>query len=198
MNGVIISGCVPARGGPVGGTEAASSARYLRTVRQSQPHSRPISTNVAPAACRARKRRMFIQDSVSRIMREVTFGSSAWRWTNRRVTQLKTSRDSTRRATRQVVRRTTYEVVRGQVLPTAGAARDGEGWVSRKVGPNGVVCVGWQQVSVGKHRAGARCDVLVSDQLLQFWIGEELMKTVTRTSSGEVRKKHAQGSRAQV
>jgi hypothetical protein len=31
-----------------------------------------------------------------------------------RVTQLKTSRDSTRRATRQVVRRTTYEVVRGQ------------------------------------------------------------------------------------
>jgi len=76
--------------------------------------------------------------------------------------------------------------------------RTGEGWVSRKVGRNGIVCVGWQQVSVGKHRAGARCDVLVSDQLLQFWIGEELMKTVTRTSSGEVRKKHAQGSRAQV
>src|SRR5215207_2457988 len=81
MNGVIISGCVPARGGPVGGTEAASSARYLRTVRQSQPHSRPISTNVAPAACRARKRRIFIQDSVSRIMSRAPFGLSAWRWT---------------------------------------------------------------------------------------------------------------------
>src|SRR5215210_208769 len=71
MNGVISCGWVPARGGPSGGTEAASSARYLRTVRQSQPHSRPISANVAPAACRARKRRMFIQDSVSRIMSRV-------------------------------------------------------------------------------------------------------------------------------
>ena len=73
--------------------------------------------------------------------------------------------------------------------------RTGDGWISRKVGRNGVVCVNWQQVSVGKHRAGSRCDVLVSDQLLQFWIGAELMKTVTRTGSGEVRKKHAQGAR---
>jgi hypothetical protein len=55
--------------------------------------------------------------------------------------------------------------------------------------------VDWQQVSVGKHRAGDRCDVLVTEQLLQFWIGEELMKTVIRTGSGEVRKKHAQGGR---
>jgi transposase InsO family protein len=84
---------------------------------------------------------------------------------------------------------------RRKPVPPTASSRDGEGWVSRKVGRNGVVCVGWQQVSVGKHRAGARCDVLVGDQLLQFWIGEELMKTVTRTSSGEVRKKHAQGSR---
>jgi hypothetical protein len=82
------------------------------------------------------------------------------------------------------------------VVTSAGATdRAGDCWVSRKVGPNGVVCVDWQQVPVGKHRAGQRCDVLVGDQLLQFWIGEELMKTVTRTSSGEVRKKHAQGSR---
>jgi hypothetical protein len=75
------------------------------------------------------------------------------------------------------------------------AARDGDGWVSRRVGPNGIVSVSWQQVSLGKHRAGQRCDVLVSDQLLQFWIGDELLKTVTRTSTGEVRKKHAQGAR---
>ena len=74
------------------------------------------------------------------------------------------------------------------------AARDGDGWVSRRVGPNGIVCVSWQQVSLGKHRAGQRCDVLVTDQLLQFWIADELLKTVTRTSTGEVRKKHAQGS----
>lgn len=75
------------------------------------------------------------------------------------------------------------------------AARDGDGWISRRVGPNGIVCVSWQQVSVGKHRAGQRCDVLVTNQLLQFWIGGELLKTVTRTSAGEVRKKHAQGSK---
>ena len=73
--------------------------------------------------------------------------------------------------------------------------RTGDGWVSRKVGRNGIVCVGWQQVSVGKHRAGQRCDVLVNDKLLQLRIGAELMKTVTRTGTGEVRKKHAQGSR---
>lgn len=73
--------------------------------------------------------------------------------------------------------------------------RTGDGWISRRVGPNGVVCVSWQQVSVGTHRAGQRCDVLVNDQLLQFWIGAELVKTVTRTSTGEVRKKHAQGAR---
>ena len=67
--------------------------------------------------------------------------------------------------------------------------------MSRRVGPNGIVCVAWQQVSVGKHRAGQPCDVLVTDQRLQFWIGDQLLKTVTRTSTGEVRKKHAAGSR---
>ena len=67
----------------------------------------------------------------------------------------------------------------------------GEDWVARKVGPNGIVCVSWQQVSVGKHHAGARCDVHVTKDLLQFWVGADLLKTVTRTSSGEVRKKNA-------
>lgn len=69
--------------------------------------------------------------------------------------------------------------------------RTGDGWVSRRVATNGVVCVGWQQVSVGKHRAGASCDVYVNDDLLQLWVGDELLKTVQRTSSGEVRKKRA-------
>jgi hypothetical protein len=69
--------------------------------------------------------------------------------------------------------------------------RTGEDWIARKVGGNGVVCVSWQQVSVGKHHAGARCDVHVTPELLQFWVGSELLKTVTRTSNGEVRKKNA-------
>jgi len=69
--------------------------------------------------------------------------------------------------------------------------RAGEDWIARKVGGNGVVCVSWQQVSVGKHHAGARCDVHVAKDLLQFWVGSELLKTVPRTSHGEVRKKNA-------
>jgi transposase InsO family protein len=72
--------------------------------------------------------------------------------------------------------------------------RTGEQWVARKVAANGVVCVGWQQVSVGKHRGGEACNVLVTEQLLQFWIGNELLKTVARTSTGPIRKKNAEGT----
>jgi transposase InsO family protein len=69
--------------------------------------------------------------------------------------------------------------------------RSGENWVARRAGANGVVSVSWQQVCVGKHRAGHRIDVHVTDQLLQFWDGADLLKTVARQSRGEVRKKHA-------
>jgi transposase InsO family protein len=72
--------------------------------------------------------------------------------------------------------------------------RNGEQWVSRKVASNGIVSVGYQQVSVGKHYAGSACDVLVSNGLLQFWVGNELLKTVARKSTGEIRKMHAQGT----
>jgi hypothetical protein len=36
--------------------------------------------------------------------------------------------------------------------------------------------------------------VLVTDGLLQFWVANELLKTVARTSTGEIRKKHAEGT----
>ena len=72
--------------------------------------------------------------------------------------------------------------------------RNGEQWVSRTVASNGVVCVGYQQVSVGKHYGGSACDVLVTDGLLQFWVGNDLLKTVARTSQGAVRKLHADGT----
>lgn len=75
--------------------------------------------------------------------------------------------------------------------PAAAADRSGEHWVSRRVSANGVVCVSWQQVSVGAHRAGSRCDVQVEPELLRFWIGDELVKTAARTSRGEVRNKRA-------
>ena len=45
----------------------------------------------------------------------------------------------------------------------------------------------------GEELAGA-CDVLVTDGLLQFWVGNELLKTAARTSSGPVRKLHADGT----
>ena len=73
----------------------------------------------------------------------------------------------------------------------AESDRGGQEWVSRTVTTNGVVCVSWQQVSIGRYYAGARCDVHVDGNLLRFWIGDELVKTAARTSSGEVRNKRA-------
>ncbi len=86
--------------------------------------------------------------------------------------------------------------------PTAVRApapeRTGEQWVSRTVARNGVVCVGWQQVSVGKNYSGSACNVLVTDAVLQFWVGNELLKTVARTSTGDIRKKRAGGTARRV
>ena len=76
--------------------------------------------------------------------------------------------------------------------PAEGRAeRSGSDWVSRRVTTNGVVCVSWQQVSLGRHYAGSRCDVHVDGQLLRFYIGDVLVKTAARTSAGQVRNKRA-------
>jgi transposase InsO family protein len=72
--------------------------------------------------------------------------------------------------------------------------RNGEQWVCRKVASNGIVSVDYQQVSVGRNYSGSACDVLVTDGLLQFWVGDELLKTVARTGKGAVRKLHADGT----
>jgi len=80
------------------------------------------------------------------------------------------------------------------VLRLAGQpARAGHGgqWITRKVGANGVICVAHQQLSVGKHRAGEIVDVHLDGQLLQAWHGNELLKTITRDNTREVRKKNA-------
>ncbi|BBY45405.1 hypothetical protein MCEL_37000 [Mycolicibacterium celeriflavum] len=69
--------------------------------------------------------------------------------------------------------------------------RTGSHWVSRRVTTNGVVCVSWQQVSLGRHYSGSRCDVHVDGQLLRFYIGDVLVKTAARNSTGEVRNKRA-------
>jgi hypothetical protein len=41
----------------------------------------------------------------------------------------------------------------------------------------------------GIHRAGAGCDVDVDGNLLRIWIGDELVKTAVRTTTGTVRNK---------
>src|SRR5438552_10427476 len=71
--------------------------------------------------------------------------------------------------------------------------RNGEQWVSRRVARNGIVCVDSQHISVGKHYSGSTCDVLVTGGLFQFWVGNELLRTVARTTAGgEIRKQHAE------
>jgi transposase InsO family protein len=78
-------------------------------------------------------------------------------------------------------------------LPATTPDRSGPEWVARKVSTVGVVCVSWQQVSVGRHRAGERCDIHVGADTLQLWIGNELLRTVPRTSAGPVRNKRPLG-----
>jgi Integrase core domain len=75
--------------------------------------------------------------------------------------------------------------------------RTGDDWVSRRVTTNGVVSVAWQQVCVGAHHAGSRCDVHVDGELLRFFIGDDLVKTAARTSPTEVRNKRAFRTREQ-
>jgi hypothetical protein len=78
--------------------------------------------------------------------------------------------------------------------PAPRPDRTGEHWVTRKVSTVGEVCVGYQQVCIGQSYAGNACDVLVTDGTLQYWVGNDLVKTVARQTKGEIRKKHADGT----
>jgi transposase InsO family protein len=69
--------------------------------------------------------------------------------------------------------------------------RSGEGWISRKVAATGIISVAWQQINCGKHRAGHRVDVHLDGPVMQVFDGDELLKTVLRDTTKEVRKKHA-------
>ncbi len=76
-------------------------------------------------------------------------------------------------------------------LDAVNPSRHGDDWVHRRVAANDIVCVGWQQVSVGKHRHGEIVDVHVTDRLLESWSGQDLIRTVVRESKGDIRKKRA-------
>jgi transposase InsO family protein len=76
-------------------------------------------------------------------------------------------------------------------LAALGDAREGDEWITRHVATNGVITVAYQQISVGKHRCGRTVDVRARPTTLQVWDGNELIKTVARTTKGGIRKKRA-------
>jgi hypothetical protein len=65
-------------------------------------------------------------------------------------------------------------------------------WVTRRASAVGVVCVNWQQVCLGVAAAGRPVDVWVTDQVMQFYDGDQLLRTEKRTTPGEVRVKRSQ------
>lgn len=75
--------------------------------------------------------------------------------------------------------------------PAPARDRTGDDWVARRAGANGVIAVSWQQICLGKAAAGHQVDVHVGEHVIQVWDGNQLLKTVERTSRGEVRKKRA-------
>ncbi len=77
----------------------------------------------------------------------------------------------------------------GPTRPDRGRG-DGD-WIARRASAVGVVCVSWQQVCLGQAAAGRNIDVWVTDQILQFYDGDQLLRTQQREHPGEVRKKRA-------
>jgi transposase InsO family protein len=81
------------------------------------------------------------------------------------------------------------------VTPIVRAERPvvrGDGvWVARRASAVGIVCVNWQQVSIGVAAAGRNIDVWVTSDVLQFFDGDQLLRTQKRTNDGPIRKKRA-------
>ena len=64
-------------------------------------------------------------------------------------------------------------------------------WIARRASPVGVVSVNWQQVCLGQAAARRNIDVWVTDHILQFYDGDQLLRTQQRQQGGEIRKKRA-------
>ena len=81
--------------------------------------------------------------------------------------------------------------------PAAVSVRPGVGrgdgtWIARRASAVGVVSVNWQQVSLGIAAAGHDIDVWVTDQVLQFYDGDVLLRTQRRDHPGQqIRKRRA-------
>jgi transposase InsO family protein len=82
--------------------------------------------------------------------------------------------------------------LRADTRPSRPADDRGDGtWVARRASAVGVVCVNWQQVCLGAAAAGRNIDVWVTDQVMQFYDGDHLLRTQKRDTSGPIRKKRA-------
>jgi transposase InsO family protein len=86
---------------------------------------------------------------------------------------------------------TTTDYNRPADLVALADARVGDEWITRHVTTNGVITVAHQQISVGRHREGRTVDVRARSTTLEVWDGNELLKTVARTTKGAIRKKRA-------
>ncbi len=77
--------------------------------------------------------------------------------------------------------------------------RDGD-WVCRRASGIGVITVAWQQIPLGRAAAGRDLDVWVTNEVIQVFDGDELLRTSLRTSTGQIRKKNASipGGRSKV
>jgi transposase InsO family protein len=64
-------------------------------------------------------------------------------------------------------------------------------WVARRASAVGVVCVNWQQVCLGVAAARRNIDVWVTADVMQFFDGDQLLRTEQRQHTGEIRKKRA-------
>ena len=79
--------------------------------------------------------------------------------------------------------------------PTSTRPAEGRGdgiWVARRASAVGVVCVNWQQVCLGAAAAGHNIDVWITDEVMQFYDGNQLLRTSARSTKGQVRVKRAQ------
>ncbi|NYF09778.1 hypothetical protein HDC94_000934 [Leifsonia sp. AK011] len=75
--------------------------------------------------------------------------------------------------------------------------RDGT-WVARRASAIGVICVAWQQIALGRAAAGRDIDVWVTDEVIQAFDGDQLLRTTLRKSTGDIRKKRASIPSAQA
>jgi len=87
-----------------------------------------------------------------------------------------------------------FELRATNTLPVQEPAPPTATTVTRKVARNGVISVSHQVFSVGAALAHKLVTVEIDDELLHVWCDGARVRTVLRTSRGEVRKKRARAS----